>query len=157
MPGGGDTDGGKGKANRTACEYDLMVERRLIEFCGKRTGHIESGIMAAFLNGLDAVRAATAIRADFIEYARLTPERALAIGIGLDCGQPIAQGNELVGAPVQLAARIAGIAKPGQVLVSLALREMVTADAPKAAFLPCGAFALSGFEAPVPLYEAGTF
>lgn len=145
---------GDEKARRIAHDHNQMVEHRLIEFRGKRIKHIDSGTMAAFMNGPDAVRAAIAIRADFFEYARQMPEHPLSIGIGLNCGQPIAEGNDLYGSSVQLASRIAGVTKPGQVLVSLALREQVAAEAPRAAFAPRGPFDLKGFEAPIPLYEA---
>ncbi|MBE0531519.1 MAG: adenylate/guanylate cyclase domain-containing protein [Rhodospirillales bacterium] len=145
---------GDEKARRIAHDHNQMVEHRLIEFRGKRIKHIDSGTMAAFMNGLDAVRAASAIRADFLEYTRQIPDHPLSIGIGLNCGQPIAEGNDLFGSSVQLAARIAGVAKAGQVLVSLALREQLDAEAPKTSFRPCGPFDLKGFETPVPLYEA---
>lgn len=144
---------GDEKARRIAHDHNQMVEHRLIEFRGKRIKHIDSGTMAAFMGEFDAVRAAIAIRADFLEYTRRMPEHALSIGIGLNCGQPIAEGNDLFGSSVQLASRIAGVAKPGQVLVSLALREQLAAEAPKAAFKACVPFDLKGFEAPVPLYE----
>ncbi len=144
---------GDEKGRRIAHDHNQMVEHRVTEFRGKRIKHVDSGTMAAFVNGLDAARAASAIRADFFEYTRRMPEHALSIGIGLNCGQPIAEGNDLFGQSVQLASRIAGVAKPGQVLVSLALRERLAAEAPRAAFKPCGPFDLKGFEAPVPLYE----
>lgn len=144
---------GDEKARRIAHDHNQMVEHRLIEFRGKRIKHIDSGTMAAFMSGFDAARAASAIRADFFEYTRHMPEHPLSIGIGLNCGQPIAEGNDLFGSSVQLASRITGVAKPGQILVSLALREQLGAEAPKAAFRPCGPFDLKGFEAPVPLYE----
>lgn len=145
---------GDEKARRIVHDHNQMVEHRLVEFRGKRIKHIDSGTMAAFMNGPDAVRAAIAIRSDFFEYTRQMPEHTLSIGIGLNCGQPIAEGNDLFGSSVQLAARIAGVAKPGQVLVSLALREQIAAEVPRSTFAACGPLDIKGFDGPVPLYEA---
>lgn len=145
---------GEEKVGRIVRDHNQMVERRLIEFGGKRVKHTDSGTMAAFMNGLNAGRAAMAVRTDFLEYTRQIFEGAIGVGVGLDCGQPVAAGNDLSGSAVELATRIAGVAKPGQILVSLAVREHLVAAAPGATFLPRGPFPLGGFEAPAPLYEA---
>lgn len=141
------------RALRIAHAHNRVVDCRLIEFQGKRIKNTPSGAMAAFMSALDAMRAANAIRADFAEHAHLTPEPALSIAIGLNCGQPIAEGNDLFGTSVQLAARIVEIAKPGQILASLAFRDRILADTPRAAFSPRGPVSLRGFDAPIPLYE----
>jgi len=139
--------------SRLARAQDRIVEPRLIDFGGKRIKHTPSGTLAVFMSGPDAARAAGAIRADVADHARQAADRPLAVAIGLNCGQPIAEGNDLFGTSVQLAARIADIAKAGQILVSPAVRERIAAEVPRATFSPRGPFTLSGFDAAVPLYE----
>jgi class 3 adenylate cyclase len=140
-------------ARQAVHAHNQIVDRRLTEFRGKRIKHVHDGTMAAFMATTDAIRAAGAIRADFAEQSRQAPDRRLTLAIGLNCGEPIAEGNDLFGVSVQLAARVAGTARPGQILVSEAVRERLLAKAPTATFAVCGPFPLKGFSDPIPLYE----
>ncbi|MDX9859547.1 MAG: hypothetical protein RBS99_01400 [Rhodospirillales bacterium] len=135
-------------------DHNRILERRLVEFGGKRVDHDAGGVMAVFMNELDAGRAGMAIRADFLEHLRQRPECGIGFGIGLDRGRSVAAGNALSGAPVDMAARIAGVAKPGQVLLSLAARDRLAEAVPNATFLPRGPLPLGGLDVAAPLYEA---
>lgn len=140
-------------ARQAVHTHNQIVDRRLAEFRGKRIKHIHDGTMAAFMATADAVRAANAIRMDFAEQSRQSPDRRLTLAIGLNCGEPIAEGNDLFGASVQLAARVVGTAKPDQILVSQAVRDRLLTEVPTMTFATCGPFSLKGFSDPLPLYE----
>ena len=109
--------------------------------------------MAAFMSTTDAIRAADAIRTDFIAQSQQTPEHGLTLSVGLNCGEPIAEGNDLFGVSVQLAARIVNTATSGQILVSEAVRERLLTEAPTMTFAVRGPFPLKGFSDPISLYE----
>jgi class 3 adenylate cyclase len=52
-------------------------------------------------------------------------EVPLEVGIGVSAGEPLTDDNDdLFGAAVQLAARLCGQCEPGDVCVSLAVREL---------------------------------
>jgi class 3 adenylate cyclase len=77
------------------------------------------------------------------------------VRIGLNAGEPIAEEEagraDLFGTAVNLAARIAGEAKGGEVLASDVVRQLVAGKG--FLFADRGETALRGFEDPVRLYE----
>jgi adenylate cyclase len=72
--------------------------------------------------------------------------------VGLHAGPVVFQDGDYFGRTVNLAARIAGHAGPGQVLVS----DQVVAECPdgRVAFEPIGPVPLKGVADPVPLHRA---
>jgi adenylate cyclase len=103
--------------------------------------------MFHFRNAGDAVIAALEMR-DAVPSAGLPPAH-----IGVHTGPVVFQGGDYFGRTVNIAARIAGQAEPGQVLVT---REVVDrAGSGELVFEPVGSFTLKGVAEPVPLYEVG--
>ncbi len=78
-------------------------------------------------------------------------EEPIKVRIGLNAGEPIAEDDDLFGTAVNLAARIAGQAKGGEILASNVVRELVAGK--EFLFADRGETALKGFEDPVRLYE----
>jgi class 3 adenylate cyclase len=78
--------------------------------------------------------------------------RGGAAHVGLHAGPVVFQGGDYFGRTVNLAARIAGHAGPGQVLVS----DEVVAECGggRVAFEPIGPVPLKGVADPVPLHRA---
>jgi len=75
----------------------------------------------------------------------------LHIRIGLNAGEPIAEEEDLFGAAVIVAARIAAKAEGGEVLASDVVRQLVAGKG--FLFAERGDVLLRGFEDPVRLYE----
>ena len=71
--------------------------------------------------------------------------------IGLNAGEPVAEEGDLFGTAVNLAARIAGQAQGGEVLVSDVVRQLVAGKG--FLFADRGDVVLRGFEDPVRVYE----
>ncbi len=63
----------------------------------------------------------------------------------------MAEEKDLFGTAVQLAARICDYAEPGQILVSIVVRELAAGK--QFLFAERGEAALKGFDEPVRLYE----
>jgi len=84
------------------------------------------------------------------ENAGATAE-PLHIRIGLNAGEPIEEEGDLFGTMVILAARIAAQADGGEVLASLAVRELCAGKG--FLFADRGEHVLRGFEDPVRLFE----
>jgi adenylate cyclase len=97
------------------------------------------------------VGCALQIQQTFATRNTANPEDAVRVRIGLNAGEPIAEGTDLFGASVQLARRICDRAEPGQVLVSDVVRQLVAGKG--FTFEPLGAEMLKGFEEPVALYR----
>ncbi len=80
--------------------------------------------MIAFDDPVHAVRCAVGIQRAFAERA-LTAEVPLRVRIGVHAGAVVRELDDFFGRDVNLAARIAGAAEGGEVLVSAALKDRV--------------------------------
>ena len=75
----------------------------------------------------------------------------MKLRIGLNAGEPIAEGDVLFGTSVQLARGICNLAEPGHVLVADVVRQLVAGKGFE--FKPLGEQLLKGFDEPVALYK----
>jgi adenylate cyclase len=77
------------------------------------------GALSEFASAVDAVRAALEVQRALAERNAALPEdRRIALRIGIALGDVIAEGSDLYGHGVNLAARIEGLAEPGGVCVA---------------------------------------
>jgi class 3 adenylate cyclase len=135
-------------------EHNEMVRRALDSYNGKEIKHTGDGIMASFFSASRALGCGLHIQNAFADRNAANPEDTVRVRIGLNAGEPIAEGNDLFGTSVQLARRICDRAEPGQVLVSDVVRQLVAGKG--FAFEHLGAEMLKGFEEPVALYKVRT-
>ena len=97
--------------------HDDMVRRQLDRFGGNAIKSLGDGFLATFDGPTRAVRCAQAIRdgAQRID---------LEVRIGLHTGEIELRGNDVAGMAVNLAARVAALAEPSQVLVSRTVTDL---------------------------------
>jgi adenylate cyclase len=122
-----------------------LVQRPAERHGGKVVKWLGDGVMFHFRDPNEAVIAALEMR-EAVSSAALPPAH-----IGLDAGPVVFQGGDYFGRTVNMAARIAGQAKPGQVLVSQEIVDRV--DPGAVAFQPVGSFVLKGVSDPVRLHS----
>lgn len=120
-----------------AYAIDRCIKRmtRSVEACKGRTVQVSGDeLFAAFESAEDACQAAVEMQE---RTADLPPVSGLklTIRIGLHLGVVTAAGNTLVGSAVTTAARIAGLARPDQILASSRLVEALPAH-PQALLKP---------------------
>ncbi|MGO4436439.1 nickel-binding protein [Rhizobium sp. RAF56] len=129
--------------------HDAIVRRCLGQSSGREVKHTGDGIMASFASIVAAVDCAMNIQQEFRRYNAGTPE-PIHIRIGLDCGEPIEDSNDLFGSTVQTAARLCDAASSDQILVSENIfREYGSADL----FANATRHQLKGFSKPVLAFE----
>lgn len=97
--------------------HDFIVRQCSKRFGGQEVKHTGDGIMASFPLSTAAVNAAVNIQREFSRYNANNPE-PIHVRIGLDCGEPVEDNNDLFGRTVQLAARLCACASGDQILVS---------------------------------------
>jgi class 3 adenylate cyclase len=131
--------------------FALNVIARMRTHGGSEIKHTGDGIMASFASGSRAISAALAMQRGFAAHNDSNPDAAIHVRIGLNAGEPVAEEGDLFGTAVQLAARIAAHADPGQLLVSNVVRELAAGKG--FLFSDRGEVALRGFEDPVRLYQ----
>ncbi|MGO4482087.1 class 3 adenylate cyclase [Rhizobium pisi] len=129
--------------------HDAVVRRCLSHNSGREVKHTGDGIMAAFAETTAAVECAMAIQKEFKHYNGGNAE-PIHIRIGLDCGEPVEDSNDLFGSTVQLAARLCAAASSDQILVSENIfREYGAADL----FVHATRRRLKGFSKPVLAFQ----
>ncbi len=110
--------------------------------------------MASFFSASKALECAIAMQRAFAEWNQGVGAQGLAplhVRIGLNAGEPIAEGDDLFGTVVNEAARITATAKGGEILVSNVVREL--AKGKDFLFADRGEASLKGFDEPVRLFE----
>ncbi|MHA1547496.1 MAG: nickel-binding protein [Alphaproteobacteria bacterium] len=129
--------------------HDAMVRRALRDTGGHEVKHTGDGIMASFADVVAAVTCTCEIQRSFDRFNRESDE-ALNVRIGVDCGEPVHDNNDLFGATVQMAARLCQHAPVDAIVVS----DAVSQELPRRFSLnPLGTRSLKGFAEPVPLYQ----
>ncbi len=129
--------------------HDALVRRALTDKRGREVKHTGDGIMASFANATAAVDCARAIQHAFDAFNLASSEK-LRVRIGLDAGEPVADSNDLFGSTVQMAARLCQQAAPETIVVSEAVRRLVS---DRVTLAEIGSRTLKGFSGPVSLYE----
>lgn len=107
-----------------------LLERHnklIYKHVGEHGGHVVKtqgdGFMIAFPDPVEAVRCSVAVQ----RALQSTPEvwDHIRVRIGLHMGESVRRGDDLFGRNVAMAARVAGQAGGGEILVSAAVREAI--------------------------------
>lgn len=131
-------------------DHDRIVREELDVSGGQEVKHTGDGIMASFTSVSRGVRWAAEVQRRFEERNGTTlPE--LRVRIGMSAGEPVAEGDDLFGATVQLAARLCDHAQPGAVLVAGAVRDLALGKGFR--FRAHDPVPLKGFPEPVRPFE----
>lgn len=122
--------------------HEEILRAKIDEF-GIVVKSFGDGVMAAFAEPIDAVRAAVAIQHAVRERNQGVEGEAVAVGIGISSGTPVMTDVDFIGHSVNLAQRLSGLAKGGQILVSEAISQGVVLPT-GLGFLPLGERTLKG-------------
>jgi class 3 adenylate cyclase/pimeloyl-ACP methyl ester carboxylesterase len=131
-------------------EHETITRNVLKQFGGAEVKTMGDGFMASFGSITKGVECAIALQQAFAERNESAGE-PLAIRVGLNAGEPIEEDGDFFGETVILAARIAAMAQGGEVLASLAVRELCAGKG--FLFADLGEHAMRGFEDPVRVFE----
>jgi class 3 adenylate cyclase len=125
-------------------EHDQIVRREIDRFRGREIKTLGDGFLATFDGPARAVRCAGAI------VDALRPLN-LDVRCGVHTGEIEIKGEDIGGIAVHIAARIAGLAQGGQVLMSRTVRDLVAGS--NLPLVERGAHALKGLSENMPLFE----
>jgi len=138
---------GDEKGREVLREHERITREVLRAHGGTEVKTMGDGFMASFGSVTKAVECAIALQRAFAEREG----EPLSVRVGLNAGEPIEEEGDLFGATVILAARIASQAEGGEVLASMAVRELCAGKG--FLFADRGEFVAKGFEEPVRLFE----
>jgi class 3 adenylate cyclase/pimeloyl-ACP methyl ester carboxylesterase len=101
-------------------------DQALARHRGRIANTAGDSILAEFSSVLDAVTCALAIQKETRERnAAVSPERRVEFRIGINLGEVIADGNDILGDGVNVAARLEGIADRGGICISRQVLDQV--------------------------------
>lgn len=115
--------------------HDRLAERQLARYRGLLVKATGDGLFAAFDGPARAIRCALALRDGL---------RGMGIEIrsGLHCGEIERRGPDVSGLAVHIAARVQAVARPGEVLVTRTVKDLVAGA--QIAFVDRGRHGLKG-------------
>ncbi len=105
-----------------------VTDPHIAEHKGRIVSTAGDSILAEFASVVDAVRCAAAVQDGMAERnAREPGDRRIQFRIGVNLGDVIVQDDDVFGDGVNVAARLEGLAEPGDVVVSGTVHEHVRA------------------------------
>ena len=121
------------------------VRRELVRFSGREIDTAGDGFLAAFDGPARAIRCAKAVVSS-------VDELGLAVRAGVHTGECEVLGEKLAGLAVHVGARVASQARPGEVLVSSTVRDLIAGSGIE--LEDRGLYALKGIDEERRLYAA---
>jgi class 3 adenylate cyclase len=131
-------------------EHEALTREALQSYGGAEVKTMGDSFMATFGSASRALECAIAIQRAFKARNEAGSE-PLNVRVGLSAGEPIAEADDLFGSAVIMAARIAGQAKGGEILLANVVRELTAGKG--FLFSDRGEVALRGFEDAVHIFE----
>lgn len=103
-----------------------IIDPGLENFNGRLFKEIGDGLMLEFASANDAVMFSVDVQRRMIEYNAAAPEhRRLEFRIGINIGDVIIQGDDLMGDGVNIAARLEPMAESGGICLSGIVRQLI--------------------------------
>jgi adenylate cyclase len=131
-----------------------LIEPKIAEHHGRIVKTTGDGVLAEFAS-VDAVRCAGEIQREMADREPdLSEERRIRFRIGINLGDVIADGDDIYGDGVNIAARLEGLAEPGGICVSGTVRDHVGDRLPYA-FADLGEQSVKNIARPVRVYALG--
>jgi adenylate cyclase len=102
------------------------IDRLVEEHRGRVFGSAGDGVLAEFASPVEALRCAAAIQEAVAEIDRGLPEGCrMTFRIGINLGDVLIQGSDLIGDGVNVAHRIQTFAQPGEICISASVHEII--------------------------------
>jgi adenylate cyclase len=98
--------------------HDALIREQIGRHGGTEVKHVGDGFVATFPSAREAVRAALHIEQAIGGYSTAHPDSPLSLRVAVHAGEVERVGDDVFGLNVSTAAHLAGVAEPGEVLVS---------------------------------------
>jgi TolB-like protein/class 3 adenylate cyclase len=103
-----------------------LVDPKIKEHRGRIVKNTGDGLLAEFASVVDAVRCAVEVQWGMAERNEGTPpEKRIVFRVGIKLGDVIAEGEDIFGDGVNIAARLEALSEPGEICVSRVVRDQV--------------------------------
>jgi hypothetical protein len=140
---------------RTLREHRAVADALVAKHGGRMVKTTGDGVLLEFPSVVDAVECAVAMQAVMAERNQGLPEdRRMLFRIGINLGDILIEGDDILGDGVNVAARLEGIAEPGGICISSSAYEQVRGKVP-VDFADLGEQALKNIARPIRAYAVG--
>ena len=114
----------EGTLERLKALRSEIIDPNITKHRGRIVKTTGDGLLIEFASTVDAIRCAVAMQRSMAAAAD-PPERRIEFRVGLHVGDVLADGADILGDSVNIAARLEGIAEPGGICLSAAAYEQI--------------------------------
>jgi TolB-like protein len=140
---------------RTLREHRKVTDALVAKHGGRLVKTTGDGVLLEFPSVVDAVECAVAVQAVMAQRNEGIPQdRRMLFRIGINLGDILIEGDDILGDGVNVAARLEGIAEPGGICISSSAYEQVCGKVP-VEFTDLGEQALKNIARPIRAYAVG--
>ena len=137
---------------RTLREHRAVTDAIVAKQGGRIVKTTGDGVLLEFPSAVDAVECTVAVQAVVAERNQGVPEdQRMLFRIGINLGDILIEGDDILGDGVNVAARLEGIAEPGGICISSSAYEQVRGKV-AVEFTDLGEQRLKNIERPVRAY-----
>lgn len=104
--------------------HNSLVRGLLARFGGQEVKTSGDGFLLTFTSARAALRFSMALQEAVADRARSTPERAMALRVGVHAGEVERDASDIIGRNVVIACRLCEAAAPGEVLASAIVADL---------------------------------
>jgi adenylate cyclase len=145
----------EGTLERLKAHRREFIDPKIAEHRGRIVKTTGDGVLVEFASAVKAVRCAIEVQHGMVDRnANLPQEHRIEFRIGINLGDVIADEGDIYGDGVNVAARLEGIAEPGAVYISRAVRDFVR-DKPEIVLEDLGERSLKNIAEPVRVFRVG--
>ncbi len=139
---------------RTLREHRKVTDALVAKHGGRLVKTMGDGVLLEFPSVVDAVECAVAVQAVMAQRNEgITQEGRMLFRIGINLGDILIDGEDILGDGVNIAARLEGIAEPGGICISSSAYDQVRGKV-AVEFTDLGEQSLKNIERPVRAYAA---
>jgi class 3 adenylate cyclase len=116
----------EGTLRRLQAHLRELIDPKITEHRGRVVKNTGDGFLAEFASVVDAVRCAVEVQRGMAERnATTSPEERIEFRVGINLGDVIAEGEDIFGDGVNVAARLEALTEPGGICVARVMRDQV--------------------------------
>src|SRR6476660_192163 len=139
---------------RTLREHRAVTDALVAKHGGRLVKGTGDGVLLEFPSAVDAVECAVAVQAVMAQRNEGIPQdRRMLFRIGINLGDILIEGDDILGDGVNIAARLEGIAEPGSICISSSAYDQVRGKV-EVEFTDLGEQRLKNIDRPVRVYAA---
>jgi adenylate cyclase len=144
----------EGTLGRLMAHRRELIDPKIAEHQGRIVKTTGDGLLAEFASPVKAVRCAIEVQRGMVDRnADVSREQRIELRIGINLGDVVVEEGDIYGDGVNVAARLEGIAEPGAVYISRAVRDFV--DQAELVLEDLGERPLKNIARPVRVFRVG--